>query len=103
MFGSFFKTFTKVKKPDEKFEEMKETIDKFEDNLNIVEKLYSRIGKRQQELEQNYNLFASSIRGLSALETNVDQPLRQFAEATETYVELLKEMVKSTVIKGSYL
>lgn len=94
VFGSFFKTFVKVKKPDEKFIEMKETIDKFEDNLNIVEKLYSRIGKRQMELEQNYHHFAGSIRGLSALETNVDQPLRQFAEATESYVEALKEMVR---------
>ncbi|OAC98009.1 hypothetical protein MUCCIDRAFT_150586 [Mucor lusitanicus CBS 277.49] len=94
MFGSFFKSLAKVKKPDEKFEEMKETIDKFEDNLNIVEKLYSRIGKRQQELEHNYDHFAGSIRGLSGLETNVDQPLRQFAEATEMYVEALKEMRK---------
>jgi sorting nexin-4 len=46
------------------------------------------------ELEHNYNHFATSIRGLSALETNVDQPLRQFAEATELYVEALKEMVR---------
>ncbi|CEP13087.1 hypothetical protein [Parasitella parasitica] len=94
IFGSFFKSLAKVKKPDEKFEEMKESIDKFQDNLNIVEKLYSRIGKRQQELEHNYNHFAGSIRGLSGLETNVDQPLRQFAEATELYVEALKEMRK---------
>jgi sorting nexin-4 len=48
MFGSFFKTLIKVKKPDERFEEMKDDIDKFEDNLSVVEKLYSRIGKRQQ-------------------------------------------------------
>lgn len=76
---------------------MKESIDKFEDNLNIVEKLYSRIGKRQQELEQNYHLFAGSMRGLSGLELNVDQPLRQFAEATESYVDALKEMVKCNI------
>lgn len=48
LFGSLFKSFAKVKKPDQKFIDMKENIDKFEDNLNIVEKLYSRIGKRQQ-------------------------------------------------------
>ncbi|KAI9261894.1 hypothetical protein EDC94DRAFT_659628 [Helicostylum pulchrum] len=94
LFGSFFKTFAKVKKPDEKFVDMKETIDKFSDNLNIVEKLYARIGKRQQELELNYSHFATSIRGLSALEENVDQPLRRFAEATEYYVDALKEMRK---------
>ncbi|KAI9486256.1 MAG: Phox homologous domain-containing protein, partial [Benjaminiella poitrasii] len=87
-------TLVKVKKPDEKFVEMRDSIDKFEDNLNIVEKLYHRIGKRQQELEQNYGLFANSIRGLSGLETNVDQPLRQFAEATESYVDALRDMRK---------
>ena len=39
--------FTKIKKPDERFVDMKEIVDKLEDNLNIVERLYSRIGKRQ--------------------------------------------------------
>ncbi|KAG1453310.1 hypothetical protein G6F56_007607 [Rhizopus delemar] len=91
VFSSFFKTTGKVKKPEEKFEEMKETIDKFQDNLQIIEKLYSRIGKRQESLETNYSQFALSIRGLSGLETNVDQPLRQFAECVENYVCALKE------------
>lgn len=40
--------FVKIKKPDEKFEEMKELVGKLEDNLNIVERLYMRINKRQQ-------------------------------------------------------
>lgn len=40
--------FAKIKKPDEKFEEMKELVGKLEDNLNIVERLYMRINKRQQ-------------------------------------------------------
>ena len=39
--------FSKIKKPDERFVDMKETVDKLEDNLNTVEQLYSRIGKRQ--------------------------------------------------------
>ncbi|PHZ16749.1 uncharacterized protein RHIMIDRAFT_65625 [Rhizopus microsporus ATCC 52813] len=89
--SSFFKPAIKVKKPDEKFEEMKDTVDKFQDNLHVIEKLYSRIGRRQQELENNYKQFAASIRGLSGLETNVDQPLRQFAESIETYANAYKE------------
>lgn len=40
--------FAKIKKPDEKFEEMKDQINKLEDNLNTVERLYIRINKRQQ-------------------------------------------------------
>ena len=90
---------------------MRETVDKFEDNLNIVERLYGRMGKKQlgnhccfirryksllseSELVQNYAHFAASIRGLSGLETTIDQPLRQFAEATESYVDAYREMVR---------
>ncbi|EIE81058.1 hypothetical protein RO3G_05763 [Rhizopus delemar RA 99-880] len=80
-----------VKKPDEKFEEMKESIEKFQVNLQVIERLYSKIGKRQQELETNYSQFAISIRGLSGLETNVDQQLRQFAESVENYANAFKE------------
>lgn len=88
---SLFRTTGKVKKPDEKFEEMKDSIEKFQDNLYVIEKLYSKIGKRQQELENNYNHFATSIRGLSGLETNIDQQLRQFAESVEHYANAFKE------------
>lgn len=95
--SSFFKPAIKVKKPDEKFEEMKDTVDKFQDNLHVIEKLYSRIGRRQQELENNYKQFAASIRGLSGLETNVDQPLRQFAESIETYANAYKERVRMII------
>jgi sorting nexin-4 len=40
-----------VKKPDQKFEDMKGTVNKFEDNLTTIERLYLRIGKRQQGKE----------------------------------------------------
>lgn len=40
--------FTKVNKPDQRFIDMREYVDKLEDNLNTVEKLFSRIVKRQQ-------------------------------------------------------
>jgi sorting nexin-4 len=39
--------FAKLKKPEERFEEMKDQINKLEDNLNTVERLYTRINKRQ--------------------------------------------------------
>jgi hypothetical protein len=65
---SLLNAFAKIKKPDEKFEELKETIDKLEDNLNTVERLYTRINKRQQGTimkrkkgGKNNNLFLSKI------------------------------------------
>ncbi|KAI9253166.1 hypothetical protein BY458DRAFT_559103 [Sporodiniella umbellata] len=90
-FVSLFHSKSKVKKPDEKFEEMKDLIEKFQDNLFLIEKLYSKVGKRQQVLQNNYIYFAASIRGLSALETNIDQQLRQFAESVEHYANEFKK------------
>ncbi|GAA5803919.1 hypothetical protein HPULCUR_009404 [Helicostylum pulchrum] len=84
--------FAKIKKPDEKFEEMKESIIKLEDNLNIVERLYMRINKRQQDLQNDYSNFAASIQGLSALESNITNSLHQFAETCKAYSSAMKEM-----------
>ncbi|KAG0171292.1 intercellular trafficking and secretion [Apophysomyces sp. BC1034] len=87
--------FAKVKKPDERFLSMKDCIDKFEDNLGTVERLYARISKRQYDLQQDYASFANSIHGLSALETNITHPLLQFADTTKLYVEAMKEMTNN--------
>ncbi|KAI8333891.1 hypothetical protein BC941DRAFT_433277 [Chlamydoabsidia padenii] len=84
--------FAKVKKPEERFTMMKDRIDKLEDNLNTVERLYSRIGKRQHDLQQDYTSFGQSIQGLSSLESNINQPLHQFAETTKAYAAALKTM-----------
>ncbi|KAI8088737.1 uncharacterized protein BX664DRAFT_385346 [Halteromyces radiatus] len=82
--------FAKVKKPEERFTTMKDNIDKLEDNLNTVERLYTRIGKRQHDLQQDYTSFGQSIQGLSALESGIHQPLHQFAETTKAYAKAMK-------------
>lgn len=38
--------FSRVKKPDERFLDMREGVDKFEDGLNHADRLYSRIRNR---------------------------------------------------------
>jgi hypothetical protein len=48
VFGDTFLKSAKVKKPDDRFISMKESVEKLQDNLDVVERLYSRIGKRQQ-------------------------------------------------------
>ncbi|CAO3636691.1 unnamed protein product [Cunninghamella echinulata] len=87
---SLVNAFTKVKKPDEKFVMMRDNIEKLEDNLNTVERLYTRISKRQYDLQQDYTSFGQSIQGLSSLESAIHQPLHQFAEATKTYSKAMK-------------
>lgn len=39
--------FVKIRKPDDRFVEMRESVDKLEENLNMVSRLYARISKRQ--------------------------------------------------------
>jgi len=39
--------FSRIKKPDERFVEIKENVDKLEENLQTVERLYFKIIKRQ--------------------------------------------------------
>lgn len=86
--------FAKIRKPDEKFEEMKELVGKLEDNLNIVERLYMRINKRQQDLQNDYTNFATSLQGLSSLESNITNSLHQFAETSKAYSKAMQEMTE---------
>ncbi|KAJ8655823.1 hypothetical protein O0I10_008487 [Lichtheimia ornata] len=87
--------FTKVKKPDQRFIDMQEYVDKLEDNIRNIELLYARISKRQTSLQHDYVSFAWSIREISAMESSIDMPLRQFAETTETYSKYLKDMTNT--------
>ncbi|OZJ02576.1 hypothetical protein BZG36_04199 [Bifiguratus adelaidae] len=84
--------FSKIKKPDERFIQMKDNLDKLEENLNMVEKLCNRIGKRTADLQQDYSEFASSIYGLAALETGITLPLNQFGDTVQQYSGAMKAM-----------
>ncbi|KAI9497102.1 hypothetical protein BDB00DRAFT_868938 [Zychaea mexicana] len=84
--------FAAVKKPDQRFLDMQDYVDKLEDNIITIEKLYSRISQRQTSLIRDYTNFAWSIREISAMESSIAMPLRQFAETTETYGKYMKEM-----------
>ncbi|KAI9268695.1 hypothetical protein BY458DRAFT_436852 [Sporodiniella umbellata] len=84
--------FTRLKKPEERFEEMKDRVNQLEENLNTVERLYMRINKRQRDLQKDYISFANSVQGLSALETNIKKTLHQFSETCKVYSKAMKEM-----------
>ncbi|CAG8765136.1 14793_t:CDS:10 [Cetraspora pellucida] len=84
--------FSKLKKPDEKFVEIKESVDKLEENLQIIDRLYQRIIKRQTDLEADYRDFGSSIAGLGQLETGITLPLEQFGETVSKFADAWKRM-----------
>ncbi|OBZ83339.1 Sorting nexin-4 [Choanephora cucurbitarum] len=86
--------FAKLRKPDERFESMKENIHRLEENLNTVERLYMRINKRQQDLQNDYQSFANCIQGLSSLESNITNSLCRFADVSRAYAKAMKEMAE---------
>ncbi|KAI7863966.1 hypothetical protein BDF14DRAFT_1733065 [Spinellus fusiger] len=91
--GSLLSLFSKIKKPDERFVEMKESFDKIQDNLDTIERLYSRISKRQQDLQYDYAGFADVVVGFSSMETGIVVPLRQFSETVKMYSLAMKDMI----------
>ena len=56
MGDALLNAFSKIKKPDERFIEIKENIDKFEENLQTIERLYFKIIKRQSGIITLCNL-----------------------------------------------
>ncbi|CAG8490498.1 7117_t:CDS:2 [Acaulospora colombiana] len=84
--------FSKLKKPDERFIEMKESIDKLEENLQAVERIYQKIIKRQTDLDSDYREFGTSVSGLGQLETGITTPLEKFGVTTSKFADSWKQM-----------
>jgi sorting nexin-4 len=51
------------------------------------------------DLQNDYTNFATSIQGLSSLETNITHSLHQFAEASKAYSKAMKEMIEVEEIR----
>ncbi|KAI8140829.1 hypothetical protein BJV82DRAFT_621302 [Fennellomyces sp. T-0311] len=89
---SLLNAFAKIRKRDERFVQMKERVDRLEDNLTMLEKTLARTNKRADELGHDYDEFAQSVRGLVKHEANVELPLSKFATALDEYSSAMKKM-----------
>ncbi|KIS67864.1 uncharacterized protein UMAG_11290 [Mycosarcoma maydis] len=84
----FLNAFSKVRKPDERFEEIRERIDKLEEGLAGTERVLSRNRNRIADLSTDYEDFATSIEGLGYLESGITEPLNKFASAMLEFARL---------------
>ncbi|CAI2168113.1 5132_t:CDS:10 [Funneliformis geosporum] len=84
--------FSRIKKPDERFVEIKESVDKLEENLQTIDRLYFKIIKRQTDLESDYREFGTSIVNLGQLETGISTQLENFGEAINKFSDAWKQM-----------
>ncbi|CAO3617238.1 unnamed protein product [Cunninghamella blakesleeana] len=82
---SLLNAFAKIKKPDPLFVDMKERVDRLEENFVLLEKTLTRTNKRTEDLSRDYIELASSIQGLGQLETTFQKSLTTFADATVQY------------------
>ncbi|PWY97164.1 hypothetical protein BCV70DRAFT_167539 [Testicularia cyperi] len=73
--------FSKIRKPDDRFTEIRESIDKLEEGLSGTERVISRNRNRISDLATDYEDFATSVEGLGYLESGITDPLNKFASA----------------------
>lgn len=75
--------FSKVHKPDKRFIEVTERANKLDEDLNHVEKIVSRVTRREGDLETDYGDLAQNMRKLTPLEPAIEAPLQTFAGCVE--------------------
>jgi sorting nexin-4 len=75
--------FSKVHKPDKRFMEVYERTSKLDEDLTHVEKIISRVARREGDLETDYNDLATNMRKLVALEPGIEAPLQTFGACVE--------------------
>ncbi|KAG4303949.1 hypothetical protein PORY_002602 [Pneumocystis oryctolagi] len=92
----FLNAFTKLDKPNQLFIDMKEKIDKLDNNLTHIEKLVSKMVRNEVDLESNYNRMALLFKQLSILEPSLSQELIMFSEAIENTEANIRTLRKHT-------
>lgn len=89
---SLLNAFSKIRKPDPRFVEMKERNDRMGENLDMLQKTLLRINKRTEDLCHDYEEFTASVRGLADLEPSYKTPFSHVTAALEKYTENLKTL-----------
>jgi len=75
--------FSKVHKPDKRFIEVTERANKLDEDLSHVEKIITRVARREGDLENDYADLATNMRKLTPLEPAIEAPLQTFAGCVE--------------------
>ncbi|EGO05328.1 putative sorting nexin [Serpula lacrymans var. lacrymans S7.3] len=96
--------FARVRKPDERFLEMRENVDKFEDGLVLSERVWNRVRGRTndgnpesgEDLTADYHDLAVAVQGLGFLESGITDPLNHFSNTLLEFSALLRHKTSTT-------
>ncbi|KAJ2854443.1 intercellular trafficking and secretion [Coemansia erecta] len=89
-------TFSKVRKRDERFVEMRESIARLEENLTRIQKLYLRVTKRQMGLQKAYEELGTGLSDLGDIETGMTMGLVEAGNALKSHHLALKDLATQT-------
>ncbi|KAJ2772660.1 intercellular trafficking and secretion [Coemansia nantahalensis] len=89
-------TFSKARKRDERFDEMREAVARLEDNLSRTQKLYLRVTKRQHELQQAYEELGTGMVDLGDIETGMTLALVEAGNALKAHHVALRRLAEQT-------
>ncbi|KAG6817754.1 hypothetical protein H0H87_004545 [Tephrocybe sp. NHM501043] len=96
--------FARVRKPDERFLDMREGVDKFEEGLTVSDRLYTRIRGRTsdgnsesgEDLTADYHDLAVAVQGLGFLESGITDQLNHFSNTLLEFSALLRHTTHTT-------
>ncbi|EMD41897.1 SNX4-like sorting nexin [Gelatoporia subvermispora B] len=96
--------FSRVRKPDERFLTMRESVDKFEEGLALSERLWTRTRNRTndgnpesgEDLTGDYHDLAVAVQGLGFLESGITDPLNHFSNTLLEFSALLRHTTHTT-------
>lgn len=80
---TFVNAFSKVHKPDKRFIDVREKADKLDEDLSHVEKIVTRVARREADLEIDYQDLSTQFMKLAVLEPGVEGPVHSFAQSVE--------------------
>ncbi|KAI8903543.1 hypothetical protein EDD86DRAFT_214672 [Gorgonomyces haynaldii] len=83
--------FVKVKRPDERFIEVKESVTKFEQNLLNIEKLHTKLLKIENDLFTDFSDLGGSLVSFGMMETQITEPLNAFGTRLPNYAQYFKD------------
>ncbi|BEI93139.1 uncharacterized protein CcaverHIS019_0507670 [Cutaneotrichosporon cavernicola] len=94
---SIVNAFTRVRKPDARFVEMNDALERFEEGMGQIEKLVARSKNREDDLVSDYQDLAAAYQGLGYLESGITEPLNRFAEKMLDFSTHLKHLNQASV------
>ncbi|KAF8604101.1 lipid binding protein [Ceratobasidium sp. AG-I] len=88
--------FARVRKPDDRFVDMRDSGDRFIEALTIQERLWGRTRSRTIDMAADYHDLAVAVQGLGFLESGITDPLNHFSNTLLEFSTILKQNAHNT-------